>query len=94
MSASRDVAAGVVRRASPNPTLARALRGPKSVHAAVRVYRHAASLATDAARAPQRASDANALEAYFGANSELPGIYEWRHDFETPQRGADWQPFW
>ncbi len=60
------------------------MRGPQSLHAALLGYRYgkgfAASLATDAAVAPR---DANALETYFDAHTDGPGIWKWRHYFEV-----------
>ena len=60
------------------------MRGPQSLHAALLGYRYgkgfAASLATDAAVAPR---DANALETYFDAHTDGPGIWKKRHYFEV-----------
>lgn len=74
------------RRASGYPVVARALRAPKSVRAALRGYRYGEGLARQARGSDEPRRPANAIEAYFDAHTEGPGIWKWRHYFDVYDR--------
>jgi len=81
------VATALARRASQNRAVARAVRGPQNLYAAIRGYRYGAGLAASAPEDGQPSlSEAHALEAYFDAHEEGPGIWKWRHYFEIYER--------
>ena len=81
------MATALTRRASQNAGVARALRTPQNLYAAIRGYRYGAGLApAGGAGVAPSPSEAHRLEAYFDAHTEGPGIWKWRHYFEIYER--------
>lgn len=80
----RSFAGALARRASRNARIARTLLAAQNVRAAMRGYRYGAGLvATDTVPSSRAAG---ALEAYFDAHVEGPGIFKWRHYFDVYER--------